>query len=96
MDYFTRATALGPKPHLFTQILILCHEISKFKQHVIFYISLQIAKVSKLLLEMERGTVHNYKGKSLDEIQFDLNGMNSLHFFKNLTLQLDRYGSTIS
>ena len=86
MDYFTWATALGPKHHLFTQILILCHGISKFKKHVIFYISLQIAKVSKLLLEMERGIVHNYKRKSLDEIQFDLNGMNSLHFFQKLDI----------
>ena len=38
-----------------------------------FY-TLQIAKVSKLLMEVEKGNIHLYKGKSLDEIEFDLEG----------------------
>ncbi|KAL4233500.1 hypothetical protein ACF0H5_008181 [Mactra antiquata] len=32
-----------------------------------------VAKVSKLLLELEKGNISKYKGKTLDEIQFDLN-----------------------
>lgn len=36
--------------------------------------SFQVAKLSKLLIELERGNIHLYKGKSLDEIQFDLEG----------------------
>ncbi|KAL4221113.1 hypothetical protein ACF0H5_019373 [Mactra antiquata] len=34
--------------------------------------TMQIAKVSKLLMELEKGNIQHYKGKSLDEIQFDL------------------------
>lgn len=34
--------------------------------------TVQVAKLSKLLIELERGNIHLYKGKSLDEIQFDL------------------------
>lgn len=34
----------------------------------------KVAKVSKLLLELERGNIHRCSGKSLDEIEFDLEG----------------------
>ncbi|KAL4234518.1 hypothetical protein ACF0H5_006161 [Mactra antiquata] len=34
--------------------------------------TIQVAKVSKLLLELERGHLNKYKGKTLDEIQFNL------------------------
>ncbi|XP_053402999.1 uncharacterized protein LOC123559803 [Mercenaria mercenaria] len=33
--------------------------------------TLQVAKISKILLEMERGNIHLFKGKSLDDIQLD-------------------------
>lgn len=35
--------------------------------------TLQMAKVSKILVAMERGNIQHFKGKSLDEIQFDVN-----------------------
>jgi hypothetical protein len=35
----------------------------------------QVAKISKILLEMEKGNIQQYKGKSLDEIEFDLEGI---------------------
>ncbi|XP_060590855.1 uncharacterized protein LOC132745869 isoform X2 [Ruditapes philippinarum] len=34
--------------------------------------TMQVAKISKILLEMEKGNIQQYKGKSLDEIEFDL------------------------
>jgi hypothetical protein len=46
------------------------HSVSKC--FVIF--TFQVAKVSKLLLELEKGNIHQFKGKRLDEIQFDLEG----------------------
>ncbi|XP_071095486.1 uncharacterized protein [Haliotis cracherodii] len=33
--------------------------------------SIQIAKVSKILIELEKGTIQNFAGKSLEEIQMD-------------------------
>ncbi|MED6234406.1 hypothetical protein ATANTOWER_028966 [Ataeniobius toweri] len=38
--------------------------------------TLQLAKISKVLLAMEQGRLGEYKGKSLDEIHLDVNGTN--------------------
>ena len=43
--------------------------------------TLQLAKCSKILLLMESGGINKYKGKSLDEIEIDLEGMHFMYDF---------------
>lgn len=54
---------------------VLDHNIAVHRKHYRLPEStLQLAKVSKVLLAMEQGRLGDYKGKSLDEIQVDVNG----------------------
>jgi len=55
--------------------------------------TLQLAKISKVLMAMEKGTLSDYKGKKLDDIEIDPNGMSILglslcifaaHIFKTI------------
>ncbi|XP_038147926.1 uncharacterized protein LOC119787925 isoform X2 [Cyprinodon tularosa] len=53
---------------------LLGHNIAVHRKHYrLPQSTLQLAKVSKVLLAMERGRLGDYKGKSLDEIQVDVN-----------------------
>lgn len=38
--------------------------------------TLQLAKVSKILIAMEQGRLSDYKGMNMDQIQIDPNGKN--------------------
>ena len=44
--------------------------------------TIQLAKLSKLLLEVENGTISQHKGKTLDEIQLDAEGWCYLYLTK--------------
>jgi len=55
--------------------------------------TLQLAKMSKVLMAMEKGTLSDYKGQKLDDIEIDPNGMSILglsvcicavHIFKTI------------
>ncbi len=43
--------------------------------------TLQLAKMSKVLMAMEKGTLSEFKGKKLDEIEIDPNGRSIFGFF---------------
>jgi len=45
--------------------------IQHFQEKIFFF---QVAKLSELLIELERGNILLDKGKGLDEILFDLEG----------------------
>ncbi len=41
--------------------------------------TLQLAKISKVLMALEQGRVSEFNGKNLDEINIDPNGRNTCH-----------------
>lgn len=47
------------------------------KHHRLTEDTVQLAKLSKVLLAMEQGRLEQYKGKSLDDIPLDVNGISS-------------------
>ncbi len=47
--------------------------------------TLQLAKISKVLMALEQGRVSEFKGKNLDEINIDPNGRNTCHNFCSYT-----------
>ena len=55
--------------------------------------TLQLAKISKGLLALEQGRLGEYKGKSLDEIKLDVNGIKFYYILKGhyTSFSLDRY-----
>jgi len=72
----TLSTVLNLKTTELDQLAdFLGHNIAVHRKHYRLPEStLQLAKVSKVLLAMEQGRLGDYKGKSLDEIQVDVNG----------------------
>ncbi|KAG1925745.1 hypothetical protein F2P79_025324 [Pimephales promelas] len=71
----TLSTVLNLKTTELDQLAdFLGHNIAVHRKHYRLPEStLQLAKVSKVLLAMEQGRLGDYKGKSLDEIQVDVN-----------------------
>ena len=58
----------------------LGHNIAVHRQHYrLPEGTLQLAKISKVLLALEQGRLGEYKGKSLDEIRIDVDGNSSSH-----------------
>ncbi|CAM4652766.1 unnamed protein product [Leuciscus chuanchicus] len=70
----TLSTVLNLKTTELDQLAdFLGHNIAVHRKHYSRESTLQLAKVSKVLLAMEQGRLGDYKGKSLDEIQVDVN-----------------------
>ena len=42
--------------------------------------TLQLAKISKVLMALEQGRLSEFQGKNLDEISIDPNGLYNIHF----------------
>lgn len=72
----TLSTVLNLKSNELDQLAdFMGHNISVHRQHYrLPEATLQLAKISKVLLALEQGRLGDYKGKSLDEIQLDVNG----------------------
>lgn len=72
----TLSTVLNLKTTELDQLAdFLGHNIAVHRKHYrLPDNTLQLAKVSKVMLVMEQGCLGNYKGKNLDDIQVDLNG----------------------
>lgn len=79
----TLSTVLNIKTTELDQLAdFLGHNIAVYQKHYrLPEGTLQLAKISKVLLAMEQARLGEYKGKSLDEIQVDVNGQ-SVSFIK--------------
>ena len=57
---------------------ILGHDIRVHRQYYLLpQGTLQLAKLSKLLLAVEKGTLSQYNGQTLDDIEIDPEGMDT-------------------
>lgn len=80
----TLSTVLNLKTTELDQLAdFLGHNIAVHRKHYrLPEGTLKLAKISKVLLAMEQGRLGEYEGKSLDEIQVDVNGTKCYYILK--------------